>query len=255
MLARAREAADAPRRRPLVAVTFDPHPMAVLRPEHAPPTLTTIEHPRASCSATPASTRSSCCRFDREVAAWSPQEFVDRVLVDALHAAAVVVGANFRFGARAAGDVATLREAGATRGFDAEGVALDGGPQVWSSTYVRTCLAAGDVAGAAEALGRPFTVRGIVVEGDQRGRELGYPTANVPIRRRSTRPPPTASTPAGCPGSTPASATRPRSASAPTRPSTASASAGSSPTCSTATTSSSTASRSRSPSSTGCAGW
>ncbi|MGH3360988.1 MAG: riboflavin kinase, partial [Nocardioides sp.] len=67
------------------------------------------------------------------------------------------------------------------RGFDVEGVPLDGGPQVWSSTYVRTCLAAGDVTGAAEALGRPFAVRGVVVEGDRRGRDLGFPTANVPV--------------------------------------------------------------------------
>jgi riboflavin kinase/FMN adenylyltransferase len=62
-----------------------------------------------------------------------------------------------------------------------EAVELDGGPQVWSSTYVRTCLAAGDVTGAAEALGRPFVTRGVVVEGDKRGRELGFPTANVPV--------------------------------------------------------------------------
>ena len=100
----------------------------------------------------------------------------------ALHAKAVVVGANFRFGNRAAGDCATLREAGATRDFSVEGITLDGGPQVWSSTYVRNCLAAGDVAGAAEALGRPFSVRGTVVKGDERGRELGFPTANVPTR-------------------------------------------------------------------------
>ena len=119
--------------------------------------------------------------FDRDIASWTPEEFVDRVLVDSLHAAAVVVGANFRFGHRAAGDVATLRAAGESRGFDAEGIPLDGGPQVWSSTYVRTCLVTGDVAGAAEALGRPFAVRGTVVEGDKRGRELGYPTANVPV--------------------------------------------------------------------------
>jgi riboflavin kinase/FMN adenylyltransferase len=79
------------------------------------------------------------------------------------------------------GIVATLVEAGATRGFETVGVPLDGGPQVWSSTYCRQCLATGDVAGAAEALGRPFAVRGTVVEGDKRGRELGYPTANVPV--------------------------------------------------------------------------
>ncbi|HEY0951385.1 riboflavin kinase, partial [Nocardioides sp.] len=108
---------------------------------------------------------------------------------EALHARAVVVGANFRFGHRASGDVATLREAGESRGFVAEGIALDGGPQVWSSTYVRTCLATGDVAGAAEALGRPYAVRGVVVRGDQRGRELGFPTANVPTGGLTAVPP------------------------------------------------------------------
>jgi len=164
----------------VVAVTFDPHPMAVLRPEHAPSALTTLDT-RADLLAEAGVDHVFALPFSREIAAWSPEEFVDRVLVAGLHAAAVVVGANFRFGNRAAGDLATLREAGASRGFVAEGVALDGGPQVWSSTYVRTCLAAGDVAGAAEALGRPFAVRGEVVVGDRRGRELGYPTANVPI--------------------------------------------------------------------------
>ncbi len=110
------------------------------------------------------------------------------MLVAALRAEAVVVGANFRFGHRAAGDVATLREAGEAAGFAAVGVALDGGPQVWSSTYIRTCLSMGDVAGAAEALGRPFAVRGVVVEGDKRGRELGFPTANVPIDPAAAAP-------------------------------------------------------------------
>ena len=124
--------------------------------------------------------------FSREIAAWSPEEFIDRVLVDGLHAAVVVVGANFRFGAKAAGDVATLDAAGRAHGFEVEGLALDGGPQVWSSTYVRTCLAAGDVEGAAEALGRPYSVVGHVVRGDKRGRELGFPTANVPTGGRAT---------------------------------------------------------------------
>ncbi len=164
---------------PLVAVTFDPHPMAVLRPEHAPSMLTSLEE-RAVLLREAGVDHVFALPFDLEVAAWTPQEFVDQVLVTALTARAVVVGANFRFGHRASGDVAFLVAAGAAAGFEAEGVALDGGPQVWSSTYVRTCLAAGDVAGAAEALGRPFGVRGVVVRGDQRGRELGYPTANVP---------------------------------------------------------------------------
>ena len=164
----------------VVAVTFDPHPMAVLRPEHAPPTLTSIAT-RARLLDGVGVDAVLVVEFTREVAQWSPEQFIDRILVDLLHARGVVVGANFRFGAKAAGDVATLREVGADRDFETVGVALDGGPQVWSSTYVRQCLATGDVAGAAEALGREFTVRGVVVEGDKRGRELGYPTANVPI--------------------------------------------------------------------------
>ncbi len=164
---------------PVVAVTFEPHPMAVLRPDHAPQMLTTVEE-RTALLTESGVDHVLALPFDREMAAWSPREFVDRVLVEALHARVVVVGANFRFGHRASGDVAFLQAAGERAGFTAEGVELDGGPQVWSSTYVRTCLAAGDVAGAAEALGRPFSVRGLVVRGDQRGRALGYPTANVP---------------------------------------------------------------------------
>ena len=165
----------------VVAVTFDPHPFAVLRPEHAPMLLTTIER-RAELLGDAGVDDVLVMPFSRDVAGWSPQEFVDRILVGTLHAAGVVVGANFRFGHRASGDVTTLHRLGAERDFEAVGVDLEGGPQAWSSTYIRTCLAAGDVEGATEALGRPFTVRGVVVEGDHRGRELGYPTANVPTR-------------------------------------------------------------------------
>ncbi len=186
VLERAREVADAGGLT-LVAVTFDPHPMAVLRPEHAPTALTSVDL-RAELLADAGADVLFALPFDRDVAAWSPQEFISRVLVDGLGARAVVVGANFRFGNRAAGDVTTLREAGEAAGFTAEGIALDGGPQVWSSTYVRTCLATGDVAGAAEALGRPYAVRGVVVRGDQRGRELGFPTANVPTDSLTAAP-------------------------------------------------------------------
>jgi riboflavin kinase / FMN adenylyltransferase len=172
---------------PVVAVTFDPHPMAVLRPEHAPTALTDLET-RARLLAEAGVDDVLAIPFDRDIAAWSPHEFAERVLRDGLHAAVVVVGANFRYGARAAGDVASLAASGEELGFRAVGVALDGGPQVWSSTYVRTCLAAGDVAGAAEALGRPFAVRGEVVRGDRRGHELGYPTANVPTSGMTAAP-------------------------------------------------------------------
>ncbi len=171
----------------VVAVTFDPHPMAVLRPDHAPSGLTSIET-RVALLGDCGVDAVLVLPFDLEVASWTPDEFIERILVEALHAAAVVVGANFRFGNRAAGDVRTLAESGRTHDFTAVGVPLDGGPQVWSSTYVRTCLATGDVAGAAEALGRPFSVRGVVVKGDQRGRELGFPTANVPTSALAAAP-------------------------------------------------------------------
>jgi riboflavin kinase/FMN adenylyltransferase len=161
----------------LVAVTFDPHPMAVLRPEHAPAMLTDIGT-RCDLLAECGVDDVLVLPFSREIAAWTPEEFVDRVLTTGLHACAVVVGANFRFGNKAAGDVAFLAAHGS---FEVTGVELDGGPQVWSSTYVRTCLATGDVEGAAEALGRPYGVRGVVSRGDRRGRELGFPTANVPV--------------------------------------------------------------------------
>lgn len=177
LVARARILAEG---RPVVAVTFEPHPMAVLRPEHAPQTLTALDQ-RARLLCEAGADAVVALQFDTAMASWTPEEFVERILVDALSAAVVVVGANFRFGHRAAGDVAFLTSSGAEHGFAVDGIALDGGPQVWSSTYVRTCLAAGDVEGAAEALGRPYAVVGPVTRGDQRGRELGYPTANVAL--------------------------------------------------------------------------
>lgn len=184
---RARELATQHGADRVVAVTFDPHPIAVLRPEHAPHALTTIEE-RVELLGASGVDDVLVIPFSREIAGWAPEEFVERILVQTLHAKAVVVGANFRFGSRAAGDCNLLRALGATHDFVVDEVSLDGGPQVWSSTYVRTCLAEGDVTGAAEALGRAFTVRGVVVRGDQRGRELGYPTANVPLRAGAAAP-------------------------------------------------------------------
>lgn len=176
LIRRGRTVADEQRAR-LIAVTFDPHPMAVLRPEHAPAPLSSIGE-RCRLLGEAGVDDVLVLPFSREIASWTPGEFVEQVLVEGLHACVVVVGANFRFGARAAGDVAFLAADGR---FVAEGVALDGGPQIWSSTYVRTCVAEGDVEGAAEALGRPFALTGAVTRGDRRGRELGYPTANVPV--------------------------------------------------------------------------
>ena len=109
-----------------------------------------------------------------------PDEFVHEALVDRLHASQVIVGENFRFGSRAAGDVAELRRLGARFGFSAQGVTLQtDGDTTISATYVRSCVQAGDMRAAAKALGRPHRVDGVVERGDQRGRQLGFPTANL----------------------------------------------------------------------------
>jgi riboflavin kinase/FMN adenylyltransferase len=165
----------------VVAVTFDPHPIAVLRPEHAPPTLTSMAV-RVELLEAAGADDVLVVPFDRDLAGWPPERFVEEIIVGSLHAKAVVVGANFRFGYKAAGDVPLLIALGVELDFVAEGIPLDGGPQVWSSTYVRNCLLAGDVEGAEEALGRQFSLRGAVIKGDRRGRELGFPTANVPVQ-------------------------------------------------------------------------
>jgi riboflavin kinase/FMN adenylyltransferase len=161
----------------------------------------------------------------------------------------VVVGADFRFGARASGDVALLERLGSDLGFTVEAVPLTGDGERWSSTRIRATVAAGDVAGAAAALGRLHRVEGPVVRGDQRGRTIGYPTANLALE-------PDAAIPAdgiyaGWLTCTEGRLPR-RSPSARTPPS-AAPSAGSRPTSWTATTSSCTASTSRSTSSSACA--
>jgi riboflavin kinase / FMN adenylyltransferase len=163
-----------------VVVTFDPHPMTVIHPDSAPPRLATLEH-RLALLESNAVDAVLVLPFTRELSLWEPDEFVRRVLVDALHAVEVHVGANFRYGHRAAGDVTTLRAAGDRHGFTVVAVPLAGDTSRWSSTYVRQCLAEGDVASAAAALGRPHRVEGPVVEGDRRGRQLGYPTANLDL--------------------------------------------------------------------------
>ena len=180
VIARARQVAEHLNLGHVVAVTFDPHPFAVLRPEHAPPLLTDIDQ-RVALLGGVGVDDVLVVPFTRDIADWSPERFVEEILVGTLHAAGVVVGANFRFGRRAGGDVALLRQLGVEHEFLTEGIPLDGGPQVWSSTYIRTCLSAGDVEGAAEALGRPVAVRGVVQRGDGRGRDLGFPTANVAV--------------------------------------------------------------------------
>lgn len=164
---------------PVVAVTFDPHPMRVLLPERAPRRLTTMNQ-RCELLLEAGVDHVLVLGFDRELASWSPEQFVRRVLVDALEAQLVVVGENFRFGSKAAGTTATLAELGKLHGFETVALALAGAAHPWSSSLVRQALAEGDVAEAARALGRDHAVLGVVVEGDKRGRALGFPTANVP---------------------------------------------------------------------------
>ena len=171
---------------PTVLITFDPHPASVLRPGTHPARLTSLAR-RAELVAELGIDAFWVLPFTPDLARVAPDEFVHELLVDRLHAAMVVVGRNFTYGYRAAGDVTELERLGQRFGFAAEGVdlvadpsvALTGSPVTFSSTYVRACISAGDVRAAAEALGRPHRLEGVVVRGDQRGRELGYPTANV----------------------------------------------------------------------------
>ena len=164
---------------PSVLLTFVPHPSEVVRPGSHPPALTTIVR-RAELVEKLGIDVFLALPFTLEFSRLGPDEFVHQALVDRLHAAGVVVGDNFRFGHKAAGDVPRLQRLGRAFGFSAEGVSLfSDGETVLSATYVRSCVLAGDMAAATAALGRPHRVDGIVERGDRRGRELGFPTANL----------------------------------------------------------------------------
>ncbi|MFC9428563.1 bifunctional riboflavin kinase/FAD synthetase [Streptomyces sp. NPDC056987] len=168
---------------PSVVVTFDPHPSEVVRPGSHPPLLAP-HHRRAELMAGLGVDALLILPFTLEFSKLSPADFIVKVLVDKLHACAVIEGPNFRFGHKAAGNVAVLSDVGATYDYEVEVVDLyvsgsAGGGEPFSSTLTRRLVAEGDVEGAAEILGRPHRVEGVVVRGAQRGRELGFPTANV----------------------------------------------------------------------------
>ena len=160
-------------------VTFDRHPAIVVRPDSAPQLLTDLEQ-KLELLAETGVDYALVVHFDERRASESPEDFVAEVLVDCLRARSVVVGHDFHFGRDRKGNVPLLVQLGAQYGFDVFGIRLieDHGAAV-SSTEIRRRLGEGDVEGAAELLGRPHEVRGIVAEGDRRGRELGFPTANV----------------------------------------------------------------------------
>ncbi|MEV7237334.1 bifunctional riboflavin kinase/FAD synthetase [Streptomyces sp. NPDC051020] len=168
---------------PSVVVTFDPHPSEVVRPGSHPPLLAP-HHRRAELMAALGVDALLILPFTTEFSKLAPADFIVKVLVDKLHAQLVIEGPNFRFGHRAAGNVQLLTEFGATYDYGVEVIDLvlsgeAGGGEPFSSTLTRRLVAEGDVAGAAEVLGRPHRVEGIVVRGAQRGRALGFPTANV----------------------------------------------------------------------------
>ena len=167
---------------PAAAVTFDRHPLAVLRPGSEPPLLTTLDR-KVELLGAAGMDRVLVLAFTRELSQVGAEVFAAEVLFDALAARAVVVGENFRFGHKAAGDPALLAELGRPRGIEVVAVPLHtDGDQVVSSTRVRAELAEGDVAAAAASLGRPYAVEGEVVVGDRRGRPLlGVPTANLAV--------------------------------------------------------------------------
>jgi riboflavin kinase/FMN adenylyltransferase len=186
---------------PSVLLTFDPHPSEVLRPGSHPAQLTTLRR-KAELVAELGVDVFFVLPFTLELWRVTAHEFVHEILVDKLHAAVVLVGENFRFGAKAAGDPTLLRELGKRFGYVAYGAELQGasvtgghaagetveGEITFSSTYVRSCIDAGDVEAAAAALGWPHRVEGIVVRGDGRGQQLGYPTANLSTPRYAAVP-------------------------------------------------------------------
>ena len=165
-----------------VVVTFDRHPASVVRPESAPPQLTDLEQKIELLEACGID-RTVVIAFDRSRADESAEDFVKEVLVDRLKARLVVVGEDFHFGHGRKGNVALLTELGRQYDFEVVGARLTGdGTDAVSSTRIRTLVAAGDVVGAAQLLGRPHEVRGRIVHGDGRGGpELGFPTANFEI--------------------------------------------------------------------------
>ncbi|GAA1393323.1 bifunctional riboflavin kinase/FAD synthetase [Pseudonocardia kongjuensis] len=164
---------------PAVVVTFDPHPAELIRPGTHPARLSTLDR-RAELVAERGADVFCVIPFTEQLSRTEPAGFVHEILVDRLHTAVVVVGSNFTFGYRAAGDVPALEELGRRFGFSCEALDLISENDVtFSSTYIRSCIDAGAVRDAAHALGRWHRVDGVIVHGHKRGRDLGFPTANV----------------------------------------------------------------------------
>ena len=165
----------------LAVITFDRHPASVVRPESAPKLLTTLEQKLELLEGLGVDV-TFVVHFDEERSRESAEDFVSEVLVGCLHAVCVVVGEDFHFGQGRGGNVALLEKLGDGAGFDTVGLELlQDDPGVISSTAIRRALTNGDLDAATQLLGRHHELRGTVVDGDKRGRTLGFPTANVAV--------------------------------------------------------------------------
>ncbi len=175
LLNRAKEIADG---RSIIALTFDPHPTTVFAPDKAPTMLTTLVD-RVELLKIHNADQVAVMKFTEKFAAMSPDDFVETILVNQLHASTVIVGKNFTYGHKASGNVDTLIKSGLTRNFTVDVQELKGETEVISSSRIRALVIEGKVEQARELLSRPHRLDGVVVHGEKRGREIGYPTANL----------------------------------------------------------------------------
>jgi len=175
LLNRAKEISDG---RSIIALTFDPHPTTVFAPDRAPTMLTTLAD-RVELLKIHNADQVAVMKFNEKFAAMSPEDFVETVLVNQLHASTVIVGKNFTYGHKAAGNVDTLIKSGLTHNFTVDVQELKSDTEVISSSRIRTLVVEGKVEEARELLSRPHRLDGVVVHGEKRGREIGYPTANL----------------------------------------------------------------------------
>jgi riboflavin kinase/FMN adenylyltransferase len=175
LLNHAKEIADG---RSIVALTFDPHPTTVFAPDKAPTMLTTLAD-RVELLKIHNADQVAVMKFNEKFAAMSAQDFVQTVLVNQLHASTVIVGKNFTYGHKAAGTVESLIASGLTNNFTVDVQELKADTEVISSSRIRRLVIEGKVEEARELLSRPHRLDGVVVHGEKRGREIGYPTANL----------------------------------------------------------------------------
>ena len=176
LLNRAKAIADG---RQIIALTFDPHPTTVFAPDRAPTMLTTLAD-RVELLKIHGADQVAVMKFNEKFAAMSPDDFVKTILVDQLHVSTVIVGKNFTYGHKAAGTVETLIESATQYNFTVDAQELNADErEVISSTRIRSLVIDGSVEDARLLLGRPHRLDGVVVHGEKRGREIGYPTANL----------------------------------------------------------------------------